>query len=69
MKGKIDKSGNLLINRAGTFKQAYCPHEGDSESAIKCTDNCALFYEDSYKTGKYVKLCNGSTIEIVGDER
>ena len=42
MKIKIDKEGNLLVERAGTMKNVYCPYV---VSGHYCCDDCALFGE------------------------
>ena len=41
MKIKINKSGHLEIERAGTMRGQYCPHQEDDP----CGDWCPLFRE------------------------
>jgi len=43
MKGKIDKDGCLLIERAGVMKPQHCPLTDDPSS--NCGDWCPLFGE------------------------
>ena len=42
MKIKIDKDGQLAIERAGKFKGQGCPHDNDG---AKCGDWCPKFEE------------------------
>lgn len=48
MNGKINKDGNLEIERAGKMKVQYCPHEPDSKANVACGDWCPQF--DTRKT-------------------
>jgi len=41
---KIDKAGDLLVLRAGTWKHQLCPYDHDADSA-NCGDWCPLFHE------------------------
>lgn len=42
MNGKLNQSGELLIERAGVYKKAQCPSPFVSWT---CSDSCALFQE------------------------
>ena len=45
MKVKIDKSGNLWIERAGKMKAQNCPHGNTDETLVACGDWCPMFQE------------------------
>lgn len=56
MKGKIYPGGNLVIQRAGEYKEALCPF--DISGNIVCGDWCALFHEPvKRKTFTELSLC------------
>ena len=61
MKLKIDKDGNLHIERAGRWKKQTCPHAG------LCGDHCPLFGEPDQDG---IEICGPTNLtgEIV-DER
>jgi len=44
-KMKINKEGNLEINRAGNFKKVCCPYDNVVDGGWYCGDWCALFRE------------------------
>jgi len=63
MKGKINKRGNLEMERAGAFKISYCPKTIDGNI---CGDWCALF-EEPVQVGpsKYsLSICEGKTLSF-----
>jgi len=73
MKGKIDKDGNLWIERAGKMRNMSCPYaEGDSHvTSRSCGHWCALFGEpEEYPGCIHLALCK-KTLEFTEftDER
>ena len=66
IKVKINKNGNLSLNRAGELKLQYCPrHDG------ACGDHCPLFeepFEDSHTTGVITVCLCDTTITCEKDE-
>lgn len=45
MKGKIDKDGNLYLERTDVMRKQYCHHQSNFESGygVECGDWCPLF--------------------------
>lgn len=63
MKGKLDKNGNLHIERAGKMIQQYCHYASGS----KCSSFCSNFRELGTPQGLTVlALCQG--IELAFNE-
>lgn len=64
MKIKIDKDGNLQIERAGKLKAQYCPHYEGSP----CGDWCPKFREPHYGQGDLrIELCGGNIWRVNPD--
>ncbi len=74
MKAQLSKSGELKVERAGTFQWQFCPWliQGDG-SQRGCGNSCPLFTEDPRGGKLHVYLtCAGAecpVYEIVSDER
>lgn len=64
MKGKIDKHGNLWIERAGVLKEAYCRDilYPDGQS-VNCGDSCSKFGEPFVTSPDAVKF-DGIGVEL-----
>ena len=76
MKIRIDGSGNLEIERGGTFKDQYCPHQdvGTSSEAglaawCRCGDWSPLFGEPEDEMGCMKPLDTECTSWATGCER
>ena len=76
MKAKIDKDGNLWIERKAGWKLQYCPFgsPGGQYGPARCGDWCPLFEEDtdSVTHHSFVALScshNSTRYEVVSDER
>lgn len=61
MKAIISKEGTLSVERHGSMRKQYCPHNMDSRSSVMCGDWCPLFNESELDRG-YLYLCVGSPI-------
>ena len=67
MKGKIDKYGNLYIERGDKMKSQSCPFKEKRERDYfeKCNDKCPLFGEPKLEIdGKsaIIEICDGKTL-------
>jgi hypothetical protein len=74
MKAKIDKDGNLYIERAGKLKDQCCPFAIPIQSVIvSCGDWCPHFEAEIGKNYVYVHITcgNGRTFSLTNltDER
>ena len=61
MKGKINKYGELHIERAGVWRVMICPHKSTS-----CTERCPLFGEPSTQTMK-IAAVDGEFTDVYGE--
>ena len=74
MKIKISRNGNLEIERAGEWKEQYCPHCPRIPEERLCGDYCPLFGEPKYRTGlgeqTTLEICDGKVlVGYIQDER
>jgi hypothetical protein len=78
LRGKIDKSGFLSLERKGRWHLQYCPLQTGRMIRIPCGDWCPLFGEpEVYLTGpgdkgvSDISMCGGNNIilEYLIDER
>ena len=63
---KINIGGRIYINRKSTDEPMTCPYSNEP-----CTHHCPLLrelYDEEVGNG-YIQLCNGYTLQIIGDER
>ena len=51
MKGKITSFGNLQIERAGLFKQQYCPSVNEKDGSPSCCGDWCPHFEEPYIKG------------------
>lgn len=71
---KLNKLGNLSIERKGKFKAQYCPY-ANGEQAIPCSDCCPRLTEyestdlEGKKVGAHVYTCGGVAMDLTVDER
>lgn len=70
MKGKINKSGNLEIERAGKMRAQYCPYVSEKAIYITCGDWCPAFEEPIWCEDIEIHICV-TTLEFdeFADER
>ena len=63
MKGKIDKEGCLLVERAGKMKVQHCSF---THNITSCSDDCALFgepfKENAVDINTYLFICHRTWI-------
>lgn len=72
MSAKLDKDGDLSIERKGKFKEQFCQN---LEKAIRCGDCCPRLTEyestdlDGKKVGTHIYTCGSVSMDLTVDER
>ena len=81
MKGTINASGELIVERAGRMHAQYCPFTTTKRAVlgggviverVRCGDWCPLFGEPQQeKDGRWLELCHGKMwhFDEITDER
>jgi hypothetical protein len=66
MKGKVDKDGNLYLERTDVMRKQYCHHQSNFESGygVECGDWCPLFSYLEAGGEHYINLCHGTELTL-----